>query len=403
MSFSDSDGYDDWGSNVSDGEPYLALKEEVRSGRYQAILEALKDGSDPNDCDHDHGGYTLLHWAAGMTDEDNLDELGSSIPWNMARRRQIVRLLLERGANAWGVWWRQEFFGNSYGHRTWDLTEDEETRIASQTACVNQVLAKIEEDAETPRETQNSGLVAAAALNSTEAIKKILEAGADINNDCCDVTALSVASAEGDLDSVKILIEDYGAVIDHDIDQYGQTALRCAADEGKSGVVEYLSEQGTDPFLEQECMGPMPMFVANTSVLDMLLKAMHSKVDAAISLDDGQRGTSRYSTFEAAFHISIAFGYNEDLFSLFQGGIPPPSASLQTAVAFGQIDTLELLLAEGALKTYGKNEKPNYYGCGGRRSSNDAVMEAQRRLDETVAAAKEWQEMTLRTADEGHN
>ena len=117
----DSDYYD---SDHSDGEPYLQLIEDVRHGRYTAVLEALDQGSNPNDRDDDHGGYTILHRAAGLTDEDSLEEIGTKKPWNMPQRRQIVRLLLDRGAIAWSVWFRQDFLHHT-GCQAWDLTSDQ--------------------------------------------------------------------------------------------------------------------------------------------------------------------------------------------------------------------------------------------------------------------------------------
>ena len=64
-----SDYYD---SEESNGKPCLTLLEEIWRGDYVSALTALDSGSDPNDTDFSHGGYTLHHWAAEMTDRENL-------------------------------------------------------------------------------------------------------------------------------------------------------------------------------------------------------------------------------------------------------------------------------------------------------------------------------------------
>ena len=175
--WSDSYGYD---SESSDGEPCLTLKEEVRIGDYFAVEAALEAGSNPNDCDDDN--YTLLHWAAGMTDPDNLDEVNAKSRSNLNSRRRIVTLLLDRGAIAWHIWWRQEFFGNHEGQRVWDLTTDKTTIICLKKTCVSQVIGMIRDSSshsagangrrttslDLSTEGKCSGLIAAALLNMVD-------------------------------------------------------------------------------------------------------------------------------------------------------------------------------------------------------------------------------------------
>jgi hypothetical protein len=64
-------------------------------------LEALDAGKDPNERDSEIGDHALLHWAAGVTDEENWDEVGAHrftmVP--RSRRRKIVELLVKRGAH----------------------------------------------------------------------------------------------------------------------------------------------------------------------------------------------------------------------------------------------------------------------------------------------------------------
>lgn len=114
MAFFDSD-YDYDSDDYSDGEPHLILREEVREGDYNAVSTSLNLGSNPNDCDCEHGNYTILHWAAALTDPDNFEEARTYTIDNIEDRRKIVTVLLQHGANSSAIWWQQQFLGNHDG------------------------------------------------------------------------------------------------------------------------------------------------------------------------------------------------------------------------------------------------------------------------------------------------
>lgn len=387
-----SDYYDSDYSDYSDGEPYLSLKEEVRRGDVDAVREAL-DGGGANPCevDQDHGNYTLLHWAVGMTDEDGAKEVGASeLDSSIDQRREIVRVLLRHGANAWPVWWHEDFI-NVQGRRAWDLTEDSETRRFVLEACVDQTLTAICQDKDTPHAMKASGFCAASILGRTDALRAIFDSGnIEVDNDSCDYTALSEASASGSDDTVVFLVQECGADINHEYDDGGRTALWNAAQCGHISTVDLLIKFGADPLSYCNFMGLLVVWVDSEEVRQLLFQA---------TLERLPRDPSETTMFQQrhymkrSFEMFITFGIIEGLEALFHAGAEAPPDSLQMAVAFGQADALECLMAHGALGTYDVKERAHFYGSGEREPTTDSVLDCQERLEQSLAAREEFQRL----------
>lgn len=384
-------------SDESDDEPCLHLKEQVRQGNYNAVRIALEKGADPNDSDQDSGDYTLLHWAAGLTDEDNLREVGACKGTTMTVRKRIVELLLERRADPWCIWWKQ-CFSSTHGQRPWNLTGDSDTVYLIQRICLSRAVERIREGKanELSYQVKSGSLVAASALNDPDVIRDLYRAGADVDDDSCDITALGVASARGNLEAVLALLDDCHAS--------DPSALEIAAGNGRHAIVQVLLDKGADPFRETE-YGHHVAFVADgADVLDTILTHMHMGIQVVVDrigkedLESRMAAATREATlFKVAFHVFIACGYSEGIRTLLRVGLQAPPNALQTAVSFGQIDTLEFLLAEGALRTYNAEEMVHYYGRGDRRPRRTVVLECQRRLTETIAASDRWAQLARDT------
>lgn len=281
------------------------------------------------------------------------------------------------------------------------MTEDVTTKEAVQLKCVEQVLQLISSQAEEVSiESKNAAIIAAAAMNKTDAIQLLFEAGADVDDNTCDVTALSEAASKGNFQAVQVLLNHCKATVVHDIDQNGTTALRLASDAAHQDVVEYLLEKGADPFHENYCCSPLPMFAGSRPVLKILLANMLQKVASALQsfpvIVSNYGGPSRCGRIDlnVAFDVFIAHGHVEGLLTLLRQNVPCPSDALQLAVAFGQIEVLELLLAEGAWKTFDKKKERNFYGCEENRPLESMVRDAELRLEDTLSAVQKWDQMS---------
>lgn len=99
----------------------------------------------------------------------------------------------------------------------------------------------------------NSGeitaLTQAIRADSDQAVKFLLDAGADPNRAAADERKPLMLAARGGLgESVRYLL-DKGALINGRNKKDGTTALMWAANTGRKSIVEYLIDQGADPSL----------------------------------------------------------------------------------------------------------------------------------------------------------
>jgi len=90
-----------------------------------------------------------------------------------------------------------------------------------------------------------------SATDNPEILRMFLKAGADINKESTDGSALYLASYHGHLEGVKVLVE-MGADLETkltspDFSDTGYTPLLAAADRGRDEVMRYLLDNGADP------------------------------------------------------------------------------------------------------------------------------------------------------------
>jgi len=179
-----------------DGEPVLPMKEEIRRGDLNAIRQALLKGLDPKACDED---YTLLHWAAGHTDMDTLEEEGL-VTDNINARRSIVNELLERGALVNTFWIRE---ADESPMTPMDMTSDEQVLSMLRQTSAHQALTVSEADSSGDRDNHlRIGLISAAELGRTDDCVTLCRLGAAVNDNTLGRTALGVTAAFGHLKTV---------------------------------------------------------------------------------------------------------------------------------------------------------------------------------------------------------
>ena len=89
-----------------------------------------------------------------------------------------------------------------------------------------------------------TALCDAAASNDVDGLRKIVQAGGDVNKGDYDRrTAIHLAASEGKLEVVRFLVEEAGA--DHSpADRWGGTPLDDAARHAHTAVATYLKSKG---------------------------------------------------------------------------------------------------------------------------------------------------------------
>ena len=199
--------------------------------------------------------------------------------------------------------------------------------------------AKVNETTSSPvaykGETIQSGstaLMAAIGTNRSDNAKILIDNGADVKKQTKNgVDALLIASANGDEEIVKILIEK-GAKPDSEITQEftvkgqkvfkGSTALMAAADGGRTGVIKQLIASGADVNHSNE--------TGSTALMAASAKGHLEAVKALVSAGANVKAKT-----------TIRFQIGKDI-------VPKGTQSLPGAAYYGHADVVEFLLANGA-------------------------------------------------------
>lgn len=410
MSFYDSDY--DCDSEYSNGEPYLPMMEEVRRGELSAIQEALVQRRlNPNARDDD---YSLLHWAAGHTDTDNLEwyRLDSD---NIAARTDIVRELLNYGANVNTVWVREEIGGQEI-LTPMNMTDDAGVVRMLREASVQQALTTQQTSTEYEKKMHLAiGLLSAAALGRTEECSSFCRQGADVNENFYDETALGEAAKGGHLSTIQTLVEEFGANVNTQTDINRQTTpLYFAVVHGHEEVVEYLLEQGANPLQERPYSGGMSKYACTeggtmgledvvlpvrSRIIERILSASVDKVKSEVAIKEDYdanhwRHTAQWRDYSWTLMECVRHGYIDGIEQLVANPkFKLPPTCLQLAVAVGERATLVYLLKCGALTTYNaKGEEQRWYGYHQFKPSEEAVQSCKETLSAAEANGKNQEE-----------
>ena len=186
-----------------------------------------------------------------------------------------------------------------------------------------------------------TSLMNAAKDGNVEAIQRILDSGADVNERTTEgKRALMMAASEGHADAVQLLIK-HGADVDA-VDSHNTTALIVAATGGYDDAVALLLENGANP-LARDDSGGSPLvnaiYFGHSQTVRLLL-------DKAPPLDK-QDG-------EELLLLASGLGHTEVVAALLDHGVDvngrglKQRTALMAAAAFNQPEVARLLLKRGA-------------------------------------------------------
>lgn len=400
--------------------PDLPFAQTIRRANVAAVQDALaRKILDPNA--PYHPTWTVLQWAVLCT-HSCPPGLGSRIPPPHAShyssaRRTIVQLLLEAGAQVWPNWWQDDETNlqpQPLPQKVWDLTDDPRIQHLLFQAAKDQALLQIrhnlpprrpqqprepistKKDSESPisMSTMNedregvvvdlfqTGLVAAAALNDVPALHTLLSSrgdggGVQVDGDGIGDPPLTQACRSGSWEAALVLLQDYGASMSEAALSYvAQQAEAYSVRDAKGRpqpnpaylFLEAFLQEGGNPFGTSvpfprshpgtgQSKTKVPLAVTHPSVRRPLLAAMEDRLRhqrSVIHQDD--------PACAIAFEAFCACGYLpglELLLASHQFAIP--GNAIQTAVVFGQLEALLLLLRGGALTTHSHHWKDAWY------------------------------------------
>ncbi len=185
-------------------------------------------------------------------------------------------------------------------------------------------------------------LMEAAWEGHTEAVKALLDAGAEINarEERFELSALMFASGRGHTEAVKALL-DAGA--DPNLaDNYRETPLMAASDKGHAEVIKALLDAGADPNLRNIDGLTALMSAAGRGYSEVVRHLMAA--GAAINATDKNGWTARG---HASFGNQIRF-----LLDAQAAGLATVEQELWLALVGGEVEQVPQLLEKGADPNY---------------------------------------------------
>ena len=215
----------------------------VQNGHFELAIELVEAGANPNDVQM---GFSPLHMISGVRKPDSSDGSDPSSPAGSGRLTslQFVREIVKRGAD---VNLRLAKNAPRYPATSSRIETPGATpfMFAADRSDVPlmRVLLELGADPMLPNFSNTTPLMAAAGLGTTEPLE---EAGEEVEA----------------LEAVKILL-DLGADVNA-IDANGDTAMHGAAYGAYPTVVKLLAERGADPQIwkEKNKFGRTPLFIA---------------------------------------------------------------------------------------------------------------------------------------------
>lgn len=364
-------------SRVGEGDGYNRgeiFRWAIKRGYNQLVLGELEQGNyDLNSLFLKEGCKLLLHWSAELIEKDKylMNSNGGSEDRLLQQRQDILSTLIEYGAWTWKVCLNTRSSLDYMGEegkchreinnlvRPWDVTRHVATKRMLMKGCIDQFKKHLEGTDNMNSCTTESyyygmkeaALCAAAYLGDIDTMRLAVKDGADVEDDACGYTPLSITASHGTIESVRVLVEELSAKVDHNIKEHTMTALTVAIRYGKEKVVGYLIDQGADVYLAYfacrtafEGLTPAIFLCDNNVVVHHVRRAMVAKIPEICN-----HKSKRYQEF--AFRVFVGLGYIEGLCILLTAGAELPVWILQQVVEFGQTDVLGYLISEGALKT----------------------------------------------------
>lgn len=344
---------------------HTALEVAASAGDMDAVERLLEAGADPDAQVHEMG-ITALEAAAGQgqlvvvrklletgADADHCGSRSDSTPLIAAARAgdiEICEALVQGGANV-TIWKRFSIFRGYSAIQAAVQTSnmallelllrpvedaakvfDPEALKVAMAECRHEDsrrLLRLDNFAETSRESMNSALAAAAGAGNMLALQRLLDAGADITDEAYSnlgfgVNTIKAAASEGQLEAMVRLLQVASERNDLPADAVTK-ALQPAVDTGDLALIEPLLQAGAD-----------------ATEIDIRRAAAAGCLDVVASM------------LQSGAPIECDYRWNH--------GEMGNSSALQQAAQHGQEAVVDFLLAKGANVKYTMNRP--YEMCG---------------------------------------
>ncbi len=142
----------------------------------------------------------------------------------------------------------------------------------------------------TTKYVYDTSLVRAIKISDTDRVRTLMYANVNVNEkNYAGITPLTIAAEKGNMEIIKMLVEDGKAVV-NDPSSYGVTPLIAAAAAGNDKVVEYLIAQGADVTAKDD-LGKTALIYAIGFDNPKLISSLIKLDNKAVNLPDNSGNT----------------------------------------------------------------------------------------------------------------
>ena len=142
----------------------------------------------------------------------------------------------------------------------------------------------------TTKYVYDTSLVRAIKISDTDRVRTLMYANVNVNEkNYAGITPLTIAAEKGNMEIIKMLVEDGKAVV-NDPSSYGVTPLIAAAEAGNDKVVEYLIAQGADVTAKDD-LGKTALIYAIGFDNPKLISSLIKLDNKAVNLPDNSGNT----------------------------------------------------------------------------------------------------------------
>ncbi len=191
----------------------------------------------------------------------------------------------------------------------------------------------------------DTSLVRAVKISDEDRVRTLMYANVDVNEkNYAGITPLTIAAEKGNMNIIKMLVEDGKAQI-NDPSSYGVTPLIAAAAAGNAEVVDYLVTKGADVTAKDD-LGKTALIYASGADNPQLITNLIKLDKNAVNLPDNSGNTPLIYAAQKGLNDNIKVLLNNGAKANYRNPATGLSA-IAAAAAEGHTDTIRLLARTG--------------------------------------------------------
>ena len=191
----------------------------------------------------------------------------------------------------------------------------------------------------------DTSLVRAVKISDVDRVRTLMYANVNVNEkNYAGITPLTIAAEKGNMEIIKMLVEDGKAVV-NDASSYGVTPIISAAAAGNTEVVAYLVKHGADVTAKDD-LGKTALIYASGTDNAKLISNLIALDNTAVNLPDNAGNTPLIYAAQKGLNNNVKVLLSHGAMVNYRNPATGLSA-LSAAAAEGHSDTARLLVRTG--------------------------------------------------------